>query len=106
MMSLIAVGLLFVVVLGLFMGIMMVGGVPEGRGKGWKWLLVIIIALAIGFAISGALHFEAKVNADVWNNGLCPTCEEHWIPNGVTKSKNGSVTKYYYCPECYCEITQ
>ena len=62
-----------------------------------------LVCLAFWFLMSGGMWFQEKANDEAWNNGFCD-CGQHWELNGVTRSKNGSETKYYSCPDCYTEI--
>ena len=69
----------------------------KGKIKG------MLVCLAFWAFVSCVFWKQATVNAELWNNGYCE-CGAHWELKGVTKSKMGSVTKYYACPECYAEI--
>ena len=62
-----------------------------------------LVCLAFWLVMSLGLWGQDVYNTEKWNNGYCE-CGTHWELNGVTKTKNGSVTKYYSCPECYTEI--
>ena len=69
-------------------------------------IIIGAIVCAFWFLISGSIYFEAKTNTEAWNNGYCE-CGTHWELAGVSKSHGtGSTTKYYFCPNCYAEITQ
>ena len=63
------------------------------------------IVLLLGAMMFIGLVTEAKVAEDAWNGGHCE-CGGTWELRGVTKSRNGTVTKYYVCDECRHEITQ
>ena len=65
-------------------------------------ILIILTALIIAIAIGGSI-LQAKHNQTVWNGGYCE-CGGHWELKGVTKVKNGSITKYYACEKCFEEI--
>lgn len=69
----------------------------KGKIKG------MIVCLVLWAFVSGAFCLQATINAENWNDGFCE-CGAHWELEGVTKSRMGSVTKYYVCPECYAEI--
>jgi hypothetical protein len=62
--------------------------------------------VCLGFwAIMGlGIGVTAEGNKTAWNDGFCPDCEQHWELVAVTKTRRGSTTKYYTCPECYKEI--
>lgn len=62
-----------------------------------------IVCVVFWFLVSGGLYFQEVGNAERWNDGFCE-CGTHWELKGVTKTKMGSETKYYSCPECYKEI--
>lgn len=62
----------------------------------------IIIPIVLTSAVF-TLIFEGESSA--WNGGYCPDCEVHWQLGGVARSMGGH-TKYYFCPQCYREITQ
>lgn len=93
-------------ILSITMGAMVSLMVVANLETKWRGVIGFIVAFVIGYAVTGLLMVEEEVDAKNWNNGYCPTCEEHWVPNGVAKSRNGPTTHYYYCPECYKEITQ
>lgn len=62
-----------------------------------------LICLAFWVFMALGLWGQAVGNAERWNNGYCE-CGQHWELNAVDKSRNGSETKYYSCPECFTEI--
>lgn len=64
-----------------------------------------LVCLALWMFMSVALFSEAWVKNNDWNGGYCE-CGEHWELRATTKSRNGEVTKYYACPECFAEIEQ
>lgn len=61
--------------------------------------------VCVGFWVLMAVGLwgQAVGNAERWNGGYCE-CGQHWELNAVDKSRNGSETKYYSCPECFAEI--
>lgn len=62
-----------------------------------------LICLCFWLLMAGGTFLEAKGNRERWNDGYC-TCGAHWELAAVTKPHNGSITKYYVCPNCYAEI--
>ena len=62
-----------------------------------------LICICFWFLFTGGLYLQEVGNAKRWNDGHCE-CGQHWELKGATKTKNGSETKYYACPECYTEI--
>ena len=62
-----------------------------------------LVCICFWFLFSGGLYFQEVGNEERWNDGYCE-CGQHWELKGATKTKNGSETKYYACPECYTEI--
>ena len=62
-----------------------------------------VVCLAFWAFVSGAIWSQAASNAEKWNDGFCE-CGAHWELKGATKTRTGSETKYYACPECYKEI--
>ena len=62
-----------------------------------------IVCLAFWALVSFAMWGQSASNAEKWNGGFCE-CGAHWELKGVTRSRMGSETKYYTCPECYKEI--
>jgi hypothetical protein len=65
-----------------------------------------IVCFCIWLIASGAVYFKAETNAKAWNDGYCD-CGTHWELVAVSKSHGtGSTIKYYFCPNCYAEITQ
>jgi hypothetical protein len=64
-----------------------------------------LVCLAFWILMTTGLCIESSVNEKAWNGGYCE-CGTHWELSGVAKSRNGSTTKYYSCPNCYAEITQ
>ena len=69
------------------------------KGKIIGTIIVIIFWLAFSFGLWG----EAKYESMVWNGGYCD-CGEHWELRGASKSRMGTETKYYSCPNCHTEI--
>ena len=61
--------------------------------------------LIFWFLFSGALVLDETNKADNWNGGYCE-CGTHWELRGATKSRTGTETKYYACPNCHAEIRQ
>ena len=64
-----------------------------------------LVCLAFWIVIAASMCYESAIKAEAWNGGYCE-CGEHWELRGTTKSRNGTVTKYYVCPECFAEIKQ
>ena len=64
-----------------------------------------IAILLFWFLFAGGITFDVINKADNWNNGYCE-CGTHWELRGATKSRVGTETKYYTCPNCHAEITQ
>lgn len=62
-----------------------------------------VIVIIFWFAFSFGVWSEAKYNSMIWNGGYCD-CGEHWELRGASKSKMGTETKYYACPNCHTEI--
>ncbi len=62
-----------------------------------------LVVLAFLVVFSGGLYFQEQDNNEKWNNGFCE-CGQHWELNAVSKTRNGTETKYYTCPNCYKEI--
>lgn len=88
-------GLIFLPVMLLFI----IGGVDLKHKLGGA-----LVCFGFWAIMSLGLWATAEGNKTAWNNGLCPECEQHWELVAVTKTRNGSTTKYYTCPECYKEI--
>ena len=66
-------------------------------------LIGTVIAIIFWFAFAFGLYAETKYNSMVWNGGYCD-CGEHWELRGASKSRTGTETKYYACPNCHTEI--
>lgn len=62
-----------------------------------------IVCVIFWFVVSGAMWAQNTVNEENWNGGYCE-CGAHWELEAVTRTRNGSETKYYACPECFAEI--
>lgn len=62
-----------------------------------------LFVIAFWVLFSGALYFQEQGNQERWNNGFCE-CGQHWELSAVNKTRNGTETKYYTCPDCYKEI--
>lgn len=62
-----------------------------------------LITLAFWFMTATLLFYQEEGNKERWNEGFCP-CGTHWELEAVSKSKSGTETKYYSCPNCYKEI--
>ena len=62
-----------------------------------------LVCICFWFVFAGGIYFQEAGNAERWNDGYCE-CGQHWELKGVSKTRNGSETKYYSCPECFKEI--
>lgn len=62
-----------------------------------------LITLAFWLIFATAMFYQEKGNEERWNGGYCP-CGTHWELEAVTKTRSGTETKYYSCPDCYKEI--
>lgn len=89
-------GLAFVPFILLFL----IGGVDLKHKLGGASAILIFWLIA-----SVGLTFESEGKENAWNGGYCE-CGQHWELEAVAKSRHGSTTKYYVCPNCYAEITQ
>ena len=57
------------------------------------------IAILLIVTLVGMTCFEDKTDDKVWNNGVCPSCGQHW------EFKNGSPRGYFYsCDNCHINI--
>lgn len=63
----------------------------------------IIVLVVVAVAMTSILLHQDKVNAEKWNSGYCE-CGTHWELQSVTRTKMGTETEYYTCPNCYKEI--
>lgn len=87
-------GLVFIPCISLF-----ALGEADTKGK----IIGVLVCICFWFAFAGGIYFQWASNTEKWNGGYCE-CGQHWELKGVTRTKNGSETKYYACPECYAEI--
>ena len=62
-----------------------------------------LVVIAFWVIISGAMYFQEQGNQERWNGGFCD-CGQHWVLSGVSRTRTGTETKYYSCPNCYKEI--
>lgn len=62
-----------------------------------------LVCICFWLAFAGGIYGQEVTNAKSWNGGYCE-CGQHWELKGASKTKNGSETKYYACPNCYTEI--
>ena len=53
--------------------------------------------------VSCLMWGQSVSNTEKWNGGFCD-CGAHWELKSVVRTKMGSETKYYSCPNCYEEI--
>lgn len=75
-----------------------------GFGEGFKGKFKGTLICVIGwFIIAGAMWGQSTANKENWNEGYCE-CGTHWELKGVTRTRYGSETKYYACPNCFEEI--
>lgn len=89
-------------VLGLFAIPCILLFITVGTDKEHK-IIGSLVCICFWFLVSGSIYLQDLSNAEKWNNSYCE-CGQHWELKGVTRTKNGSETKYYACPECYIEI--
>ena len=64
-----------------------------------------IVILLVWLMLAGGITLHTMSRADSWNDGYCD-CGTHWELRGAAKSKTGTETKYYACPNCHAEIEQ
>lgn len=64
-----------------------------------------IVVLLLWLLLAGGITLDGISKSDSWNGGYC-NCGTHWELRGVTKSRIGTETKYYVCPNCYSEISK
>lgn len=59
----------------------------------------LLIGIAFSFFFSGAIHLDHASNANIWNDGNCPNCQQEWQFVNASHGKN---TTFYYwqCPNC------
>lgn len=62
-----------------------------------------LVVIAFWVIISGAMYCQEQGNQERWNDGFCD-CGQHWVLSGVSRTRAGTETKYYSCPNCYKEI--
>lgn len=75
-------------------------------GVDWKHKIIgALVCIGLWLLMSGGIYIDATIKSKVWNNGYCE-CGGHWELRGASESHNGTVTKYYVCPNCYTEIEQ
>lgn len=75
-------------------------------GADWKHKIIgALVCVGFWLLMSGGIYLDAKIDANVWNNGQCE-CGGRWELRGISEGLSGSVTKYYVCPDCYTEIEQ
>lgn len=65
----------------------------------WDWIREFLVVLAISAAIGGLMCLDAKMNEEIWNDGICD-CGGQYELVSVTKSRMGSKTFYYLCDDC------
>ena len=105
MIGFIIFGFLFSITVGLLIGVILVGGLPE-QGEWKKSLIMIIISLVIGFSITAIFRIESKIEEKQWNNGICPTCQKEWKFVNATHIRNEGDIYYYTCEECETIISK
>jgi hypothetical protein len=66
-------------------------------------LVGAIVILLVWLILAGGITLDAMNKADSWNDGYCD-CGTRWELRGATKSRTGTETKYYACPNCHAEI--
>ena len=75
-------------------------------GVDWKHKVGGSIAVLLFWLMfAGGITVDEMGKVDDWNGGYCD-CGTHWELRGATKSRTGTETKYYACPNCYAEIRQ
>ena len=98
-MTILIICLIIFGIMALLMGIMFFMGAETTQGKIGVVVFFVILWLICAFGVWGT----AMYNADQWNGGYCE-CGGQWQPFGVSESRYGTTTKYYYCPNCRTEI--
>ena len=58
----------------------------------------IVLSLAFGLACASPSARNSRTD-NVWNNGICKTCEIRFEPFAVSTG-----VRYYFCRECGTEV--
>ena len=59
----------------------------------------LLIGIVISFFLSGAIFLDYSSNADLWNEGYCPRCQQEWQFVNASHGKN-TIFYYWQCPNC------
>ena len=95
------VSLILFGIVAIMLGVLFFIGAETKKSK-----LIVVIACVIAWLLCAfGVWGSAMLDANEWNNGYCE-CGGQWQPYGVSESRYGATTKYYYCPNCYTEIEQ
>ena len=98
-MDFIIIGIIFTIFMGIFLGLLLIGGVPEPK-EIKAWILLVILALVIGFGTAKLLFIEIEHDRKLWNNGYCSTCHNKLEFNGADKNINSSILYFWSCDNC------
>jgi hypothetical protein len=94
----------FLIIGGFFGAIMWVR--DEEKPIGIRLIKTLSIMLAIGIIFGGLFTLDTLGKEEMWNGGKCPSCNVKWDFEGASKSRFGSTTRYYECPQCHDVIEQ
>ena len=86
-------------ILGSFFSMIVDANLMENKPVFARWIVGILVAVAFGFFLTGAMWMEAKMDADVYNNGICSVCEGDYRFSGGSEYRS-SHTYYYSCEDC------
>ena len=94
------VWILFIVLfctVGAFFGVMFCNGI---KNKVVRWISGILVSILVSWFVIGMNTLESKIDANTWNNCICPTCEIEWTFSNADHIKNGGTHYYWHCENC------
>lgn len=85
-------------------------GIIGGIAANWDIRLGVFAGIAFGVVVATIvfilLFISVKVDKNIWNNGVCPTCGQAWEFRCVTQGAGNNHTYYYECENCKTIIEQ
>lgn len=94
------------IILGLFVFSLIyfftIVGMTNSKNKAKGGFIGAIGGILFVTLLFGAIFLDNKIDNEVWNNGVCPSCGEKWIFKSATATRGAHTYDYYYsCDNCH-----
>lgn len=97
--ALFIISVIFCSIPGTFFSMIVDANFMERKSAFARWVVGTLVAVTFGFLLTGVMWMEAKMDAGVYNNGICIVCDGEYRFSGGSEYRN-SHTYYYSCEDC------